>query len=149
MSSRPFAEGETVSVSAGLQPGGAGGTVPVSWSFTVASRDVPGAGVGSVTPVLGAASGQSFVSRPELRPPVVTVSSSADRATGNLFLAPYAGTGQFGPMILDPQGRLIWSTRSRPERGPRTCASRATTASRCSPGGRTRWWPAPSRPPEG
>ena len=57
VSSRPFAEGETVSVSASLQLGGAGGTVPVSWSFTVAMRDVPGAGVGSVTPVLGAASG--------------------------------------------------------------------------------------------
>ncbi len=106
--SRPFAEGETVSVSASLQLGQAGGPVPVSWSFTVAARDVPGAGVGSATPVLGAASGQSFVSRPELRPPVVTVSSTAGRATGDLFLAPYAGTGQFGPMILDPQGRLIW-----------------------------------------
>ena len=106
--SRPFAEGETVSVSASLQLGQAGGTVPVSWSFTVAARDVPGAGVGSATPVPGAPSGQSFVSRPELRPPVVSVSSAAHRATGDLFLAPYEGTGQYGPMILDPQGRLIW-----------------------------------------
>jgi len=79
--SRPFAEGETVSVSASLELGQPGGTVPVSWSFTVASRDVPGAGVGSATPVLGVASGQSFVSRPELRPPVVTVSSTGRRGT--------------------------------------------------------------------
>ncbi len=106
--SRPFAEGEAVSVSARLRLGPPAGTVPVSWSFTVATRDVPGAGVGSAETVLGVPVHQSFVSRPELQPPVVTVSSTAHQATGDLFLAPYAGHGQYGPMILDEHGGLIW-----------------------------------------
>ena len=106
--SRPFAEGEVVSVSARLRLGPPAGTVPVSWSFTVATQDVPGAGVGSAETVLGVPVHQSFVSRPELQPPVVTVSPTAEQATGDVFLAPYAGHGQYGPMILDERGGLIW-----------------------------------------
>ncbi|MDQ6810783.1 MAG: arylsulfotransferase family protein, partial [Actinomycetota bacterium] len=37
----------------------------------------------------------------------VTVNSGA-QAAGDLFLAPYAGPGQYGPMILDSSGRLLW-----------------------------------------
>jgi hypothetical protein len=51
---------------------------------------------------------QSFHSRPELRPPDVTVSPQDRTATGDLLLAPYAGVGQYGPMILNPHGQLIW-----------------------------------------
>ncbi len=106
--SRPFAEGETVSVSARLQLGQPTGTVPVSWSFTVATKDVPGTGAGSVFPPTGRALHQEFVSRPDLRPPTVTVSAHANTATGDLFLAPYEGHGQYGPMILDEHGELVW-----------------------------------------
>jgi len=106
--SRPFAEGETVSVSARLQLRQPAGTVPVAWSFTVATRDPPGTGAGTVFPPTGRGLHQDFVSRPDLRPPTVTVSRAASRATGDLFIAPYEGHGQYGPMILDEHGGLIW-----------------------------------------
>ncbi len=106
--SRAFAEGETVSVSARLAVGPGAGPVPVSWSFTVAVRDVPGTGAGSTFPALGRGLHQSFVSRPDLRPPTVTVTRGASQASGDLFIAPYSGAGQYGPMILDQHGGLIW-----------------------------------------
>ncbi len=106
--SRAFAEGETVSVSARLLSGQGASPVPVTWSFTVAVRDVPGAGAGSTFPARGLGVHQSFVSRPDLRPPTVTVTRGASQASGDLFLAPYSGQGQYGPMILDEHGGLIW-----------------------------------------
>jgi hypothetical protein len=54
---------------------------------------------------------QSFHSRPDLRPAAVTVSKQDRTATGELFLAPYSGKGQYGPMILDEHGGLIWFDR--------------------------------------
>ena len=51
---------------------------------------------------------QSFHSVPELRPPDITVSSMASTASGDLFLAPYSGVGQYGPMILNDRGELVW-----------------------------------------
>jgi hypothetical protein len=112
--SRPFDDGELVSVHAKLLEGAR--TTPLAWSFTVAVRDDPGsesAAVGTAkTPNTGPPRApkeyQSFHSRPELRPPDVTVSSEARTATGDLFLAPYSGVGQYGPMILDEHGALIW-----------------------------------------
>jgi Arylsulfotransferase (ASST) len=114
LSSRPFADGELVSVHGELREGTA--TIPFAWSFTVAVRDTPGsqsAAVGTGTsnssaPAPAPKEYQSFVSRPELRPPDVTVSSQARTATGDLFLAPYSGIGQYGPMILGEHGELIW-----------------------------------------
>ena len=110
---RPFVEGETVSVRAELLAGGK--AIPFAWSFTVAVRDNPGtadvtdnAPSTSTAPPQKPKEFQSFRSRPDLRPPDVTVSSSERTATGDLFLAPYAGTGQYGPMILDEHGGLIW-----------------------------------------
>jgi hypothetical protein len=111
---RPFAEGERVSVHAELVESGR--TTPFTWSFTVAVRDQPGTSSAAVVGVAKnpAATGstprdyQSFHSRPELRPPDVTVSAQDRTATGDVFLAPYAGVGQYGPMILSPHGELIW-----------------------------------------
>jgi hypothetical protein len=111
---RPFAEGEIVTVHAQLLGGGS--SIPFAWRFTVAMRDVPGAtsnavGTGTIkstAPTPPVREYQSFHSRPELRPPDVTVSAKAQTATGDLFLAPYSGIGQYGPMILDEHGGLIW-----------------------------------------
>jgi hypothetical protein len=48
---------------------------------------------------------QHFVSRPDLKPPVVT----ARGATRDfVFLAPSSGPGQNGAMILDGRGELVW-----------------------------------------
>jgi hypothetical protein len=111
---RPFDDGELVSVHAKLLEGGK--AIPVAWSFTVAVRDSPGStstavGTGTSTssaPAPAPKEYQSFHSRPELRPPDVTVSSNAQTATGEMFLAPYSGIGQYGPMILDEHGGLVW-----------------------------------------
>ncbi len=106
--SKPFAAGETVSVHAELSEGGH--TTPFAWSFTVAVRDAPGAAAASVTfkPPTGPRNYQSFHSLPSVRPPTVTVASKAPTASGDLFLAPYSGVGQYGPMILDEHGGLLW-----------------------------------------
>jgi Arylsulfotransferase (ASST) len=109
---RPFTAGELVTVHAVLSE--AGKTTPLAWSFTVAVPDAPGSS--SVTestrvssaPVPAPKEFQSFYSRPELRPPDLTVSPKAQTATGDLFLAPYSGVGQYGPMILDEHGNLVW-----------------------------------------
>ena len=110
---RPFDPGELVTVHAVLSE--AGKSTPFAWSFTVAVPDDPGSAdvTESTSPSSAPAPApkeyQSFHSRPELRPPDVTVSAKAQSATGgDLFLAPYSGIGQYGPMILGEHGELIW-----------------------------------------
>jgi arylsulfotransferase ASST len=110
---RPFDDGELVTVHADVLEGGR--TIPFAWSFTVAVRDDPGtASATNSAPSPSSASPppakeyQSFHSLPDLRPPIVTVSPKAETATGDLFLAPYSGAGQYGPMILNEHGELIW-----------------------------------------
>ncbi len=52
---------------------------------------------------------QTFHSRPDLEPPVVTVdASSPNAATGDIFTTPYSGPGQVGPMIFNDSGQLVW-----------------------------------------
>jgi hypothetical protein len=104
--SRPFAQGETVTVSAEVRTGGA--MQPLLDSFTIAYQDPL-----TTTPetIHNASSSevQVFRSRPDLRPPTVTVTASSPAvAPGDMFVAPYSGPGQSGPMILDPSGGLIW-----------------------------------------
>lgn len=106
---RFFDQGEQVSVRATLLR--AGRRLPVSWSFTVAERDSISRSLETPPPPppppkYGEL--QHFVSRPDLLPPTVTVSRGPSRAPGYVFLAPYAGPGQYGPMILDGSGRLVW-----------------------------------------
>jgi Arylsulfotransferase (ASST) len=112
--SHPFAGGELVSVRAKLLDGSL--AIPFAWNFTVAVRDQRGAKSTAVGAVKSAnttsssppAEYQGFHSRPELRPPQVTVSREQRTATGDFFLAPYSGNGQYGPMVLDEHGGLIW-----------------------------------------
>jgi hypothetical protein len=52
---------------------------------------------------------QAFHSRPDLHPPVVAVTAQSPAvAAGDVFIAPYSGPGQAGPMILDPSGGVVW-----------------------------------------
>ena len=53
---------------------------------------------------------QAFRSRPDLRPPVITVSTPPrDTAPGYVFIAPKKSLeGQYGSMVLDEQGRMVW-----------------------------------------
>jgi hypothetical protein len=104
---RAFTPGESVSVSATLSSSGR--AVPLSFSFQVAAPDTFGEAGGSTPPPPKPSEYQRFRSRPDLRPPVVTVTARAPGANAaQLLLAPYSGPGQYGPMILDAQGRLVW-----------------------------------------
>ena len=52
---------------------------------------------------------QKYATRPDLEPPSVTVTTAKPgRAPGLVFLAPKAGRGQDGPMIINDKGRLVW-----------------------------------------
>jgi hypothetical protein len=58
---------------------------------------------------------RQFFTRPDLRPPAVTVlSAPAGTARGLLFLAPSSGPGQRGAMILDNSGEIVWFRPSTP-----------------------------------
>jgi Arylsulfotransferase (ASST) len=104
---RSFRDGEQVTVHGQLISGAA--RVPFAWTFKVATRDSAAVAASGRPPPLRAGDRQSFRSRPDLKPPTVTVTTrSADAAPGDLFLAPYSGAGQYGPMILDGNGQLIW-----------------------------------------
>ena len=86
-----------------------GGTVqPLSDQFAIARQDT----ISSTPETIHAGSPseiQSFRSRPDLRPPVLSVTARSPAvAPGDEFVAPYDGPGQSGPMILDSGGGLIW-----------------------------------------
>jgi hypothetical protein len=52
---------------------------------------------------------QHFVSRPDLRPPIVRIETPAhDVAPGYIFLAPKMAVAQAGPMIVDDKGNVVW-----------------------------------------
>jgi len=52
---------------------------------------------------------QTLRSRPDLRPPGVTVTAArSDRARGLIFIAPYPQPAQGGPLIFDDRGEPVW-----------------------------------------
>ncbi|MGH3265086.1 MAG: arylsulfotransferase family protein, partial [Trebonia sp.] len=51
---------------------------------------------------------QSFYSRPDLRPPRITLTRAERRADGLVFTETHAGNGQQGPLLIDGSGRLVW-----------------------------------------
>ncbi len=108
--SAPFAQGEVVTVSAVLARDGT--ATPFSWHFTVAEVDAASRSLETPPappPPPNPAEFQHFITRTDLQPPMVTITAdSGAQAPGDLFLAPYAGPGQHGPMILDGMGRLLW-----------------------------------------
>ncbi len=108
--SKPFSQGEVVTVHAALRSGA--GTTPFAWRFTVAEIDAVSRSLETPPPPPPppkADEFQHFISRPDLHPPTVTVTTnSGAEAPGDIFLAPYAGPGQYGPMVLDNAGNLLW-----------------------------------------
>lgn len=109
---RPFAQGETVTVRGALRRGG-GSAIPFTWRFTVAEVDSVSRSLETPPPPpppIKSSELQHFVSRSDLRPPTVTVTTAGASAgsSEDIFLAPYAGPGQYGPMILDGAGQLVW-----------------------------------------
>jgi hypothetical protein len=52
---------------------------------------------------------QHFQSRPDIQPPVITMTKAASDADGGyIFLAPKKDVAQSGPMIIDGSGELVW-----------------------------------------
>jgi hypothetical protein len=110
---KPFTQGEKVSVHAVLAQGAS--RTPFAWQFTVAEVDSTSKSLETPPPPAPKpkpSEYQVFLSEPGLEPPKVTVTTDTHRqGAGDLLLAPYAGSGQYGPMILDGNGRLIWFKR--------------------------------------
>jgi hypothetical protein len=108
--SKPFTQGELVTVHAVLRRDGA--TTPFAWRFTIARLDTTSRSLETSPPPPPppkASEFQRFVSRSDLHPPAVAVTTNTgSQAPGDIFLAPYAGPGQYGPMILDGAGKLVW-----------------------------------------
>jgi hypothetical protein len=106
--STPFTPGERVTVRASLKSS-TGALSSLSSAFTIAQ---PGVVAVSEFPSVpgGPADVQSFQSQPELHPPSVTVhqQAGAGSAPGDIFAAPFLGPGQYGPMIFDSAGNLVW-----------------------------------------
>jgi hypothetical protein len=101
-----FSPGETVTVKIGLDILGAANGL---FQFTIARP----AGAIPPAPLPRVSSGrhgvQHFQSRPDLLPPSISVTKrSAPPALGDIFVAPQFGPAQDGPMLLDPDGNLIW-----------------------------------------
>ena len=56
-----------------------------------------------------------WVSRPDLRPPVLEVlKHTSDASAGHFFLAPLSGPGQRGSLILDGRGEPVWFRPATP-----------------------------------
>ncbi|HEY5342502.1 MAG TPA: arylsulfotransferase family protein [Solirubrobacteraceae bacterium] len=105
--SRPFLEGERVTASALVGPPGHGERV--SSTFTIARLAYYHFTPMTPPPPAKPGTVQSFVSQPTLQPPSVQVTVASPQATpGDVFLAPDHGYGQWGPMIVDGSGRLVW-----------------------------------------
>jgi len=65
--------------------------------------------VRKVNRIIGRGKVRYFFSRPDIKPPTVTVrTSSKSIADGYIFIAPKKGPGQSGPMIVDNQGEVVW-----------------------------------------
>jgi len=106
--SKPFTPGESVTVKATLS-GAKGTRTKLSSTFTIAQPGVVPATGFPTTPGTPA-DVQSFQSRPELHPGAVTVHhpAGAGSAAGYVFASPFLGPGQYGPMIFDSSGSLVW-----------------------------------------
>jgi len=102
-----FTPGERVSVSARLRSGRR--IQRLATSFTVAQPATIALTEFAAGPAK-ASEAQSFRSEPGLHPPVVTVHRPATSASapGYLFATPFIGPGQYGPMIFDSGGNLVW-----------------------------------------
>jgi Arylsulfotransferase (ASST) len=103
--SRPFRAGERVTVRTALDiPGAKGG----DYGITIGEPTTLGPRVGE-PPAVGRGNIQTFATEPSWQPPAVVINTAKPgRAPGLVFLAPKAGRGQDGPMIVDDAGKMVW-----------------------------------------
>jgi len=103
--SKPFVAKETVEVDTDKTVVGATGG---DFKFTIGDGttrkarpvEFPNVGRGTI---------QQYKTRPDITPPSVAITTALPgRAPGLVFLAPKAGRGQDGPMIINDKGQLVW-----------------------------------------
>lgn len=105
--SKPFAPSETVTVHGRQEIGTR--TVPFAFHFNVAQEDGLAHPPASAKPKPKPGEVWTFHSQPGFEVPAVKVDLGSSQAeTGDIFLAPYTGPGQDGPMIFDGSGSLVW-----------------------------------------
>ena len=103
---KPFRAGERVTVQTALDIAGARNG---NYGFTVAHRPTPTPTRPAEPSNVGHGAVQRFVTRPDLLPPAVAVTThTPGAAPGFVFVAPKGGHGQDGPMILDDAGHVVW-----------------------------------------
>jgi hypothetical protein len=113
LADHPFASGETVQVDAQLRStaaaaaAGNGRALALKWSFTIAVAEPPSTGRAGDASTASTGPTQSFHSRPDLHPPLVSLTSDSDLTSGDIFLSASHGS-QAGAMILNPAGKLLW-----------------------------------------
>ena len=105
---KPFTPGERVDVQTSLAIRGAN---KGAFDYAIAE---PAAGFGVNQAPKSKPPPQRFASRPDLRPPTITINQvKSGTAAGDIFLTPNPVLGQpagaqSGPIIVDPKGRLVW-----------------------------------------
>jgi hypothetical protein len=105
--SSTFVQGEQVTASALAGP--RGHARRVSSRFTIARRAYVAMTPMESPPKAKPGTVQSFVSQPSLHPPSVQVNVASSAPGGDaVFVAPTHGAGQWGPMIIDQTGQLVW-----------------------------------------
>jgi hypothetical protein len=110
----PFAAGESVTVSTGLNINGSGSG---GWVFSIATpaRALP---VLHWPPAARQSNDvQFFHTRHDLSPVSVTITKHGATGDGDIFVAPQWGPVEDGPMILDPNGNLIWFDNMKGHKG--------------------------------
>jgi hypothetical protein len=104
---RGFSEGERVSVSALV--GSSHHEYRVGSTFTVARLVHYGFTPMGSAPAAPAGTVQKFASQPDLTPPSVRVTTRSPASSyDDVFITPNHGYGQWGPMIFDRAGDLVW-----------------------------------------
>jgi hypothetical protein len=86
---------------------GSGAVLAAGGGFA-ASRLVEADPAAARAAVAGRNGVRHFYTRPDLRPPIVTVLRAGPTADGYVFLAPSSGPGQRGAMIVDNRGDVVW-----------------------------------------
>jgi hypothetical protein len=105
--SKPFTQGETVTVHGKVTRNGK--TAPFAFHFTTAVENPLARPASAPNPPAKQGELDVFHSRPELHVPVITVGAdSSQQSPGDIFVAPYSGVGQDGPMIFESSGNLVW-----------------------------------------
>lgn len=105
--SHPFVPGEQVTVH-GRERMGSRWT-RFAFGFTVSEPDVLAHPAPGAKPKPNPGEVWTFHSEPAMQVPAVKVNvDSAQAQSGDIFLAPYTGPGQDGPMIFDGSGNLVW-----------------------------------------